>query len=302
MPRWKLDKNLNLFRVASRNLYGHFAETVAKLFRDFYTKAEVALMIMDDGAWRTFELQRYMSSDSGPGETTHNYGYAVDLGFDGLEFIDKTGAKATADPGLAAVGYQNQEAFFLARNKLARELFATMKAGDLYHLQAYDDLSLDSVSSFMKLLEGFGQRRMKWSPRFRKPTDYLCDLGLGGDKYYVGTATDIWTQDKTFRISKADLALALSARRKKEPAFPVDAFLGIKDSKLPATGEIPAEQFTEAHLAGLQAILKGEFLAAEAKWARWEPVIYPNANRRTDNTRKLPKPPRRPHFPPRLIR
>lgn len=302
MPRWKLDKNLNLFRVASRNLFGSFAENVVRLFRDFYDKTGISLKLEEDGSWRPYELQRYMNSDSGPGETIHHYGYAVDLGFDELQFLGKHGLKITADSGLAALGPQNKEKFFQARNQLARELHATTKSGDLYHLQAYDDEPLDSVSSFMKLLETFGPRKMKWTPRFRKPTDYLCDLGLGGEKYYVGTALDIWTRDRAFRISKEDLARALSERREKEPSFSADVFLGIKGSGLPASGEIAPAQIKETHLVAVQVLLKGEFLAAEAKWARWEPVNYPDGKRRIDNTRKLPKRPPRPKFGPRLVR
>jgi hypothetical protein len=302
MPRWKFDKNVTLFRAGSRNLWGHFAEAVLKLFRDFYAQSGISLVLMDDGAWRPFEDQLYMNSSSGPGETIHHYGYAVDIGFDGLQYLDKNGAIVTADRGLKDLGYQNQHAFFSARNKVAPWLHATILGGDLYHMQAYEDEPLDSVGSFMKLLQAVGPRRMKWTPRYRSPTDYLCDLGLGGDQYYVGTATDVWKQSKAHRISRADLALALNTRRKKEPAFSVETYLGIKDTKLPSSGPISDEQLTEAHLAAVQVLLKAEFLAAEAKWALWEPVRYSGAERRQQNTRVLDAPGPRPPRKRRLVR
>jgi hypothetical protein len=287
-PRWKLDRNINLFRVGSKNLFGHFADSVLRLFRDFYDKSGIPLVLMDDGAWRTFEQQLDLNSDSGPGETTHHYGYAVDLGFDGLEYLSPRGVRVTAERGLADLGPANKERLFLARNNTSRDLHATTKGGDLYHVQAMDDVSLDSVSSFMKLLEAFGPRRMKWSPRFKTPTDYLCDLGLGGEKYYVGTATDIWKGSRAFRIAKEDLAHALDARMKKDPSFKVSTFLGTKELPASPDGGV-AEPIAEAHLAAVQALLKAEFLAAEKKWAHWKPVFYPTDARRPDNPRKLAK-------------
>jgi hypothetical protein len=302
MPQWKLDRNLTTLRAGSRNLWGHFVEAVLKLFRDFYAQSGICLVLMDDGAWRPFDDQLYMNSSSGPGETIHHYGHAVDIGFDGLQYLDKNGAIATADRGLKDLGYQNQRAFFTARNKVAPSLYSTTLGGDLYHMQAFEDDPLDSVSSFMKLLEAVGPRRMTWTPRYRSPTDYLCDLGLGGDRFYVGTATDIWKESKTHRISREDLAMALSARRKKEPAFSIDAFLGIKDPKIPSAGPISGGQVAEAHLAAVQVLLKGEFLAAEAKWALWEPVRYAGSERRPQNTRVLEAPGPRPLRKRRLVR
>jgi hypothetical protein len=125
---------------------------------------------------------------------------------------------------------------------------------------------------------------------------------LGGDRYYVGTATDIWKQSKAHRISPADLALALNARRTKAPSFSVEAFLGITGTKLPSSGPIRDEQITEAHVATVQGLLKAEFLAAEAKWALWEPVRYPGVERRPQNTRVLESAGPRPARMRRLVR
>jgi hypothetical protein len=299
MPRAKLDKNINLFHMGSKNLWGSLADSVLRLFRDFYDKSQISLVLMNSGGWRSFDDQLDMNSDSGPGETIHNYGYAVDLGFDGLEYLDRSGAKFSAGRGLEELGPVNKKNFFLARNNVARGLYETIKGGDFYHLQAFDDDTLDSVGSFMALLEAHGPKKMKWAPRLRTPTDYLCDLGLGGDKYYVGTATDIWELNTTYRISKDDLARALNSRRKREPGFQPGVFLG--SGNFPADGEISAEQVSAAHLAAVQTMLRGEFLAAEARWARWQPVKYPGADRRAQNPRKIDKKRKRPPRPPHRV-
>jgi hypothetical protein len=298
MPRSKLQQNLSLFRKGSKNLQPSFSDKVVRLFTNFWEKSGIALVLMDDGGWRTFEEQLDMNSDSGPGETIHHYGYAVDIGFDGLECFDKAGNRVTADRGLGNLAPQTKEKFFAARNDVAEGLHGTTKSGDLYHLQNYEDDPLDSVSSFMSLLHTFGPKKMNWSPRYRKPTDYLCDLGLGGEKVFVGTALDIWERGQKYRISRADLARMVNDRTKRDPKFSLEAFLGIKAGPAGKSGALAEGDISDAHLAAVQEMLRGEFVAAEAHWKDWKPVNYPTADRRPENPvkrgkRARQKPPRR---------
>jgi len=56
-------------------------------------------------------------------------------------------------------------------------------------------------------------------------TDYWCDLGLGGEQYYVGASVDIWADKNALKLSKEDLAKALSAKLKADPKFLLDKYL-----------------------------------------------------------------------------
>jgi hypothetical protein len=115
------------------------------------------------------------------------------------------------------------------------------------------------------------------------PTDYWCDFGFGGDKYFVGTGLEIWRQKS--HIAKADLAQAANARAKKDKAFSLNAFLGLKPSVAPAPSTWKEGDISADHIAAVQHILRAEFEAAEKAWAKWKPVVYTEATRRKKRTK-----------------
>jgi hypothetical protein len=102
---------------------------------------------------------------------------------------------------------------------------------------------------------------------------------LGGDYYFVGTAVDIWKQDAKRRISASDLSKALAAKKKADPKFSVDAFLG--RSSQPGPGDIG-----ESDIKAVQKMLRAEFDAAAASWKKWTPIKYPTEERRPPNPAK----------------
>ena len=244
------------------------------------------MIVPKTGGWRTFGGQDNLKSDAGNGESVHHYGYAVDLTVKGLAWIAPNLEIHQASIGFGPLHGKLEGGFYEARNVVAAavKLYSTTLSGDLAHLQNYDDDSLDSVGSLIALLESVGPRKMKWTSQYRKPTNYLCDLGLGGERRYVGTAHDIWNKDANWRISPRDLAALLHAKVKADPKFSPDKFLGRSGTPLPA-------DFTEADvkdtdIKAVQAMLRAEFEAAEANWKSWKPVTYPDKARRDLNPRK----------------
>ena len=271
-------------------LKNEFQVKVTNLLDKFYAKSGIVVSANPDGLRRTFEQQMNKSSEASPGETIHNYGYAVDLGFTGLSYVSSTGATHTVDN--LDRGFNKwsriKEQIFAARNAIAtRDLnvFPTvgLRGADLYHLQNYPDKPLDSVTSFMKLLEKVGPMKMKWRPEYMTPTDYWCDLGLGGDKYYVGASVDIWADKNALKLSKEDLAKALSAKLKADPKFSLDKYLVHPPKPPTGTGgasgantppKITAADIGDPDIAKVKALLKAEFIAADREWRQWAPINY----------------------------
>jgi hypothetical protein len=175
--------------IQAGELKNEFKVKVTNLLDKFYAKSGIVVSANPNGLRRTFEQQMKKASEASPGETIHNYGYAVDLGFTGLSYVSRTGGTQTVDAHDR--GFDKwpriKEQIFAARNAIAiRELtlFATVAlgGGDFFHLQNYADKPLDSVGSFMKLLGKVGPMKMKWRPEYMTWTDYWCDLGLGGER------------------------------------------------------------------------------------------------------------------------
>jgi hypothetical protein len=276
--------------IQAGGLKNEFQVKVTNLLDKFYAKSGIVVSANPDGLRRTFEQQMQKASEASPGETIHNYGYAVDLGFTGLSYVSRTGGTQTLDA--RDRGFNNwvriKEQIFAARNTIATRdlsLFRTvaLRGSDFFHLQNYADKPLDSVGSFMKLLEKVGPMKMKWRPEYMTWTDYWCDLGLGGEQYYVGASVDIWSDQKSLKLSKEDLAKALSAKLKADPKFSLDKYL-VQPPKPPtgtggASGantppKITAADVGDPDIAKVKALLKAEFVAADREWRQWQPVNY----------------------------
>jgi hypothetical protein len=173
--------------------------------------------------------------------------------------------------------------------------------GDKAHLQDLEDQPLDSVSSLIALMEAVGPRKMKWEPFEMTPTSYKCDLGLGGAKYLVGTALDIWVTDSNdshwaqllskndskgkkktlpkFKLTKDDLIKALSVKANTTPSFSFDAYLGMREGAH-RKGPLTTNDISDADMKKVHSIIRGEFEAAAANWKKWKPVLYPGSDRR----------------------
>jgi hypothetical protein len=277
----------SLSKLAAGGLVQEFRSKVTQLIRTVLNQAGIVwALVPDTGGWRPFDKQGHVVTKAGIGESVHNYGYAADLTVAGLSWITPDLHVHPASIGFGSMKKADTEQFYAARDRVATglKLFRTKTPGDFGHLQNFDDYTLDSASSFMALLHAAGPRRMNWTPQFQKPTNYLCDLGLGGDLYYVGTSGRISNLDPSMRISAADLAKALTAKKKADPKFSPDSFLG--RSGKPLSSPLTASDIEESDIKAVQRMLKVEFEAAASNWKKWQPVLYSSAGPRPDNPDK----------------
>lgn len=308
--------SLDALKHPDNKLDTDFAAKLSNLVNDFYDQAGIVLTVQEPfGWWRSFDMQVGLASQGGPGETIHNYGRAVDMAFKGLKWVTPQGriqatprGDLTHDPVLKT---SVQDEFWTARFKAVQQqpgLFATTAfgGGDKAHLQDLEDGSLDSVGSFIGLMESVGPGKMKWEPFEMTPTKYLCDFGLGGAKYLVGTALDIWVNDpadkrwaKTLqekglkpelKLTKVDLVTALNAKIKADPTYSFDRFLGAA-AGTHKKGELTPNDVSDIDLKTVHLIIRREFEAAASNWKKWKPVRYPDDTRRPKA--KSPSPPAR---------
>jgi len=296
-PMREAIKDQSINELRAHELDPDFKEKLIALVTRFHAKSGIALFVNDTGWRRTLKDQIGKKSEAAPGETIHHYGLAVDIGFKDLTYVAMDGSiQTTATHKRGFEGFENRhkEQFFAARNKIAVDqlgLHPTIFGGDLFHLQAYDDGRLDSVTSFIALLETVG-KRMSWGPQYMTPTDYWCDLGLGGERFLVGTALEIWHPDKHLALSRSDLARALNAKLAADPKFSVEGYLGVAVPALKAASapgaaprQLTGADLNDTHIAAVKRLLQAEFIAAEKAWRKWQPKFYRSAARRGKNPR-----------------
>ncbi len=268
----------------AKNLQSEFRQKVVRLVQIVFSQSGIAWSVVPQtGGWRSFAGQEGLVSDAGYGESIHQYGFAVDLTVANFSWFDSDLRVHKSPISLSGMDRSTATQLYAARNKVGDtlKLFSTTKSGDLAHLQNFDDDTLDSVSSLIALMQKVGPHKMKWKPQFRTPTNYLCDLGLGGDYFFVGTAVDIWKQDATRRISAADLAKALADKKKRDAKFSADAFFGRTGAPRAHSTDVG-----ESDIRAVQKMLRAEFDAAAANWKQWTPVKYPSSERRPANPAK----------------
>ena len=159
-------------------------------------------------------------------------------------------------------------------------LFKTNKAGDFIHLQGFNDGTVSYRRSLASLLQSVSVGNMKWAAAGGKL--YESDLGLGGGRYGVGTAREIW--DSKSAISKADLAKALNAKIAADKAFNIEKFFKLpaapavknqppaKQAGPPAPAVLKEADIKDAYLASMRKMLKSEFESADKHWAKWKPI------------------------------
>jgi hypothetical protein len=302
-----------------KSLTPGFSAKLTKFVSDFYDQTGIVLTLQEPfGWWRSFDMQVGLASQGGPGESIHNYGRAVDIGFKGLQWVTQQGqvrGPLSGDLTAGGLDVKVQNEFWSMRFKAVQSqsgLFGTIAfdGGDKAHLQDLEDARLDSAGSLIALLESVGPRRMKWESLEMTPTSYSCDLGLGGEKVLVGTALDVWVTDPadsrwakalrekhlnpSFKLTKADLAKALNAKMKTDAKFSLDAFLGRagtpQKKRAPTSADagaadpkdtsLTAADVSDADMKVFHLVLRGEFQAAAENWKKWNPVWYPDQKRR----------------------
>jgi hypothetical protein len=231
-----------------------FKEKVAKLVDAMYDRYKVVLWIAPQGGRRTFAEQAALDASAtgaGPGESNHQFGRAVDMGYRGLNWVTGNGPLKKHNDWLASLakesGAKAQE-MWEARNLIAFDelgLFKTNKKGDLIHVQAYDDGKVHMGASLANLLNTVG--KMKWGSAFKnKHNQYSSNLD-GKTLQDVGRAIEIWNGE---------------APVKKEM---------IAKAKSDSTGKaVDAATVTEKDIKDMQTKLQDDFKAADQNWQKWQ--------------------------------
>lgn len=254
-----------------------FRTKVIQLVDLMFSTHKIVLSVTPTGGRRTFQQQfdtftKTTSTKAGPGESNHNFGRAVDIGFNGFVWLQDDGAKTTDNYWLNKLTKDEKDAdgrkraaeLWKARDDIAVRgapaLFNSILDGDDIHLQSFDD-NLPNDKALAALLNLVG--KFKWDTEHKKPRRYLCDLGFGGTMFNVGRTVDIWDLKAT--VTKAMIAQArteqlIAAATPKGPAA-VKAVVPVKEKDV-----------KDDDLKAMLKALKDEFVTAETNWQKWKTV------------------------------
>ena len=258
-----------LARVAQSTFESVFRTSVTALLNQIFERHGIAIGVCHNGDRRTFATQYELLvsgrnvTKAGPGESNHNYGQAVDLGFAGLRWIRPDGSVVAnedawlhqLDPDQTASGEALRFWDVIRTNGVELGLFRGPES-DRPHLQAWSDGSTSMGDRLGAHLTRSG--RMRWTGRRDQGRNrYQCDLGFGGRFFDVGTAADVWGRRAT--VTAETIA---EARAQGVPA----GAAGVRAGALPALPPV-----TEADVAAMREALRADFEAADRNWQAWTP-------------------------------
>jgi len=232
------------------NLDATFRIAVGKLVDAMYDQHKIVLKTTATGRRRTLAQQALIlppASWAGPGESNHNFGHAVDIGFRHLQWVKGDGTIHKDADWLNALEKTNiakAKAFWDTRDGIAMSkkigLFALKF--ERVHLQDYDQKTVSSARSLAKLLNTVGTSKWQAVPAIKNNT-YKNDLTYGKGMFNVGKACNI-------QNGKANVTAAMLAAAK-----------GVK---------ITAIQ--QKHINAAKVKLQKDFYAAEKNWKKWKGV------------------------------
>jgi hypothetical protein len=234
-------------------LHKEFRANVATLVRRMFEKHKILLTIAPSGGRRTFQEQYDIATTpdadggyatgAGPGESNHNWGQAVDIGFNQFEWLQSGGNSVIDDwwlNKLTKVHPGRNMDLWKIRNVVAFDelhMFPSKKPGDHIHIQRYGDDNVSMVKSLAALLEKKGKLSWQWNH------GYECDLGFAGTWHKVGTSIQIW--DKTGPMEKHWIA---------------------------AGKGVPVASIKDSDVKQMRDALRADFEIAEAARNDWEAV------------------------------
>lgn len=258
--------------INDRELESNFREKVIALVKKTFATHKIALAGWGDLSYRrSFADQAKVlaagTSQAGPGESNHQFGQALDVGYVGLKFVKDNGTIGTVrnensfDSELH--GWQ-KTALYKARNDIwekppqgAGTLFRIRLNGgdnDPNHYQNFNqfpdlypnDVKVDirrSLADHLTHVSG-----MTWESQGGGVL--ACDLGLGGATVAVGSASKIWAGNAS--LTRHEYLKLLNAQRAK--------------SNLPALhdADVKKADFDRAF-----ASLKAAFETADRRWSEW---------------------------------
>lgn len=235
-----------------------FRNKVVTCINQMHQQHGIAIGVCPQGDRRTFQAQYalYLKvptvTNAGPGESNHNFGMGVDLGFKGLKWLHKDG---TVDSNETAWLHHLDAQSGAQAIKFWETLRTVGTSGavgafrgpvdDRPHLQNWNDATVSMGARLCALLESAGT--MKWS--YAHP-NYRSDLGLGAAKYSVGKAADIWNNAATLALADLTQARAAAAA---------------------AQGNAAPAAATQQDLTAMRQSLRQQFDLADANWQTWTP-------------------------------
>ncbi len=273
-------RDTSLARVAQLTFEPTFRNSVVAVIRRLYDDTGIACSVCRDGDRRTFQTQYDLLTsgrgvtNAGPGESNHNFGQAVDLGFQGLRWLRANGVVVEnedwwlhqLDPRQRADG----EALIFwnaLRNAGTQVGLHRGPVADRPHLQAWSDAGVDMANRLADLLTRSG--RMRWTGQNQR---YQCDLGFGGRFFDVGSAAQIWNRQATVTEAMLTQARAQAAGRiAGQGAGAAGVGLGAPTGAAggAATAVRPNAAVTAQDVTAMREALRADFEAADAAWQSW---------------------------------
>lgn len=222
-----------------------FRTKIGNLVQGMYDQHKIVLKVTGSGWARTFAEQRAMTNtQAGPGESYHNFGRAVDIGFNGFKWVKGDGTIKQDNHWLSSLNAASSAkaaALWDARDAIALKApvsVFSIKPYEIIHLQGCNDATTSAPRSLATLLNLAGT--MKWSASW---PNYKSNLGKGNQYYPVGTAKQIW--DGASTVSKADIAKSRG---------------------------VDAAKITVKDVQQMKTALQADFQLAEQNWKKWKPV------------------------------
>jgi hypothetical protein len=259
-----------------------FRAKVTACINKVHTLYGIAVGVCTQGDRRNFQTQYDLLTsgrgvtDAGPGESNHNFGMAVDLGFDRLRWLRENGAVVENETSWLHRLDPEQRApvpealrFWEALRNVGTSAEVAMFRGpmsDRPHLQNWNDAGVDMAARLADLLTRSGT--MRWTGRLQR---YQCDLGLGGNFFDVGSAAQIWNRQATITIDMLTRARAAQQRPGGPPrqlVQPQRAGVGRAGGNQPA---MQPQRVTQADVTAMQRELRRQFELADANWQNWTP-------------------------------
>jgi hypothetical protein len=256
-----------------------FRDKVALLVETIWKSTKIVVRIAGKtGTRRDFETQYQLTfqkdakgnpvTHAGPGESNHNFGQAVDLGFESLRWLGSHGEVVTKedswlhklDPTQAATGEAGR--FWALLRDVGTKAPVGLNRGpvsDHPHLQTWDDSKVHMPERLAALLTQVGAAKWKGAQGV-----YRTDFGMGGNYYFVGTAKAVWGGNAMVfppQLAEAMTAKAKAAASKAGPLSPE-----WKNFKTVAAKNVTAKQVKE-----MQELLRSDFRKADKAWTQWTP-------------------------------
>jgi hypothetical protein len=270
-------RDASLARVAQLTFEATFRNNVVAVIRRLYDDTGIVCSVCRDGDRRTFQTQydiytsprnvNHSITGAGPGESNHNFGQGVDLGFQGLRWLRTNGTVVEnedwwmhqLDPAQRATG-ESLIFWNVLRDTGAQLGLFRGPANDRPHLQAWNDAGIDMADRLADLSTRSG--RMRWTGRNQR---YQCDLGFGGRYFDVGSAAQIWNRQATITEAVLNQARGQGAGQPAAPGAPA----GRGGAAVATPPAAPAA--TVQDVATTRSALRDDFDAADLAWQNWRP-------------------------------